>query len=63
MRLKCGSVAEWVNRGFTFRRNVPVNGDFASAKLAGATKGSKVGSVAERFKALVLKTSEGETLP
>ena len=63
MRFKIGSVAEWVNRGFAFRWNAPVNGDFADAKLAGGNKGTKSGSVAERFKALVLKTSEGETLP
>ena len=63
MRIKFGSVAEWVSRGFAFRWNAPVNGDFANAKLAGASKGSKSGSVAEWFKALVLKTSEGETLP
>ena len=60
---KLGGVAEWVSREFAFRWNAPVNGDFAIAKLAGAGKGNKVGSVAEWFKALVLKTSDGVSHP
>ena len=52
-----------MSREFAFRWNVPVNGDFAIVKLAGASKGKSVGSVAERFKALVLKTSDGVSHP